>query len=323
MAEIKKDATEARANAQDAFNIATHAKNQTGSLVKNLTDVNNQIVHLLEEEQATPAMVLNLAEEVLSQNIHLEPSEIKKVTDKISTIVSSLTDSERILAETSMDLERAMKFEAEAKAAKMYAEEQKTLAAKVVQMLRESEKIQEDVKTALNKAEQAVQLSENDLKEISISTQGAQREANETRKKVERLEASLADLKAKSGRNDFVIKSEISVEAGRLEEGAIKIEKDAEDLENKYNRAKENLNSRVNKSEGDILRSKKLLQRASKLTADTLTKFKDLEEMETVYKGNENTLNELESTIDMLTEQMEGHLKDIEKKAIDSRDCTT
>ena len=90
-----------------------------------------------------------------------------------------------------------------------------------------------------------------------------------------------------------------------------------------YKNADELLDSRMNKSNGNILRAKKLLQKASELTADTSTKSKDLDGMESVYRDNERMLSDLMDQVDSLTGEMEKHLAEIEQKAQRYKQCTS
>jgi hypothetical protein len=51
----------------------------------------------------------------------------------------------------------------------------------------------------------------------------------------------------------------------------------------------------VNKNKGNILREKKLLSKVSELTTDISTKLKDLDGMESIYRGNERMLSDLKN----------------------------
>jgi laminin beta 1 len=98
MSQIKQDSTAARSNAQDAFNHAWDARNRSDKITKDLSDITKRIWSTLDEDQPTPAMVRDLAYEVLGKNIHLAPDEITRLAGRIKSIVGSFTDSEKILA---------------------------------------------------------------------------------------------------------------------------------------------------------------------------------------------------------------------------------
>jgi len=322
MSQIKQDSTAARSNAQDAFNYAWDARNRSDKITKDLSDVTKRIWHTLDEEQATPAMVRDLANEVLEKNIQLEPDEITRLADHIKSIVGSLTDSEKILADTKDDLQLAHDLEMRAKQAKEMAVEKQILASKMILLLNDTQTAQRLAQSAIDKAETDVSKSQKDLADIADVTKAAQIQANITTQSVEALDARLKQLQTQSVRNDFVLTKEIGVEAKKVAEEAQAIDGKTKKLSEEYKRADESLNERVNKSKDDIQRTKMLLQRASELTADSSTKFKDLDGMEGVYKENERVLADLTNDVDALTMEMERHLTEIERKSQWYRQCS-
>ncbi|XP_071580387.1 laminin subunit beta-1 [Temnothorax nylanderi] len=321
MSQIRQDATAARSNAQDAFNYAWEARNRSDKITKDLSDITKQIWSALNEDQPTPAMVRDLAYEVLAKNIQLEPDEITRLADRIKSIVGSLTDSEKILADTKDDLQKVRDLEARANRTKDFAIEKQTLANKVILLLNDAQKAQHLAQDAIDKAEADVSKSQKDLADITDVTKAAQIQANSTTHTVEALDARLKQLQTQSAKNGFIL-AEIGTEAKKVADEAQLIDGKTKKLSEEYKRADESLNLRVNKSKGDIQRAKRLLQRASELTADTSTKSKDLDGMESVYKDNERLLTDLMSDVDALTMEMERHLAEIDKKSQLYRQCS-
>ncbi|XP_035719159.1 laminin subunit beta-1-like isoform X1 [Vespa mandarinia] len=323
MIQIKQDAVAARSNAQDAFNNALEARNRSDKITKSLSDTNKRIWSMLDEEQPTPTMVRDLANDILNKNIKLKPDEIKRLASRIKTIVGSLTDSDKILADTKDDLELAHNLEESANQAKDTALKKQNETNEVVLLLTEAKKAQELAKAAIDTAQSDVAKSEKDLTDIAVLIKEAQTKANDTTDSVKALDTRLKQLQKQSAKNAFILNKEIEVETLKVANEARVVEGKTKKLAEEYKKADEFLNYRINKSEDDIKRAKKLLQRASELTADTSTKFKDLDGMESVYKDNERILTDLMAEIDSLTVEMVKHLAEIERKAQIYRQCTS
>ncbi|XP_066582072.1 laminin subunit beta-1 [Prorops nasuta] len=320
---VKQGAVAARGNAQDAYNYAFHGRNKTDKIAKDLSDINKKIWNILSEEHATPSMVRDLANEVLTKNIPLRPEEIKDLADKIKNIVGSLTDSDEILAETEGDLRLAQQLEYRANRTKEAALAKQELADKVVLLISEAQNAQKMAQGAIEQAEKDVSKAHKDLADITEVTKEAQAKANNTTQSVDALDARLKQVQTQSKRNEFVLEQEIESGIRSVGEEAKVVDAKTKKLATEYKNADETLYQRVNKSKGDIQRAKKLLQRASELTADTTTKFKDLDGMESVYRDNERTLSDLMTDVDSLTAEMEKHLAEIEIKSQKYRRCTT
>nr|XP_012215232.1 PREDICTED: laminin subunit beta-1 [Linepithema humile] len=318
---VKQDATAARSNAQDAFNYAWDARNRSDKITKELSDITKRIWSNLDEDQPTPAMLRDLAYEVLGKDILLQPQEITQLADNIKNMVGSLTDSEKILADTKDDLERARILLKNASDAKNLAIEKEAVANKINVALNDTRTAQYMAQSAIDKAEADVSKSQEDLQYIANITMTAQIQANSTTQSVDSLEARLKQLQQQSAKQSFVL-TEIGAQARKVADEAQTIDGKTKKLSEEYKRADESLNQRVHKSKGDIQRAKKLLQRASELTADTSTKFKDLDGMEGVYKENERVLADLMNDVDVLTMEMERHLTEIEQKSQLYRQCS-
>ena len=190
-------------------------------------------------------------------------------------------------------------------------------------MLSDTQKAQELAEDAIAEAEQDIALSEKDLKDIIEVTKEAQQKAGNTTESVDSLAGRLKELQRKSGKNDFVLNKEVQGELLNVSDAAKLVKTKSERLGVEYTKAGDALNNRVTKSKDDIQRAKKLLERASELTADTATKFKDLDGMESVYRDNDKLLGDLMKEVDGLTTEMERQLAEIEQKSQFYRQCST
>lgn len=190
-------------------------------------------------------------------------------------------------------------------------------------MLSDTQKAQDQAQAAIVQAEHDIELSEKDLKDIVSVTTEAQKKASNTTASVDSLDARLKELQRKSVRNNFVLDQEIRGGLSKVAEDARLVKEKSARLGVEYKKADDSLNYRVSKSKGDIQRAKKLLQRASELTADTSTKFKDLDGMDSVYRDNDKLLGNLMKDVDYLTAEMERQLSEIETKSQRYRQCQT
>ncbi|KAJ8664871.1 hypothetical protein QAD02_006533 [Eretmocerus hayati] len=187
MTRLRNGATSAQDNAEEAFNLASQASNQTNKLVNELSDMNKKIKDVLNSDQSKPADIRDLAMEVLSKTITQTPEQIKSRADQIEKIVGSLSDPERILYETSSDSRVAQELKEQALATKNLAMEKEALAGHVINLLKETEDSQNLAQQAIDTAENDIELSQKDLEEISQITKAAKNKVDETTNSVNDL----------------------------------------------------------------------------------------------------------------------------------------
>lgn len=323
MAQVKEDATAARSNAQDAFNLAWYARNKSDELSTDLSGITDKILNFLTEDQPTPAMVRDQAERALAKNIQLNPDEIRDLAQNISSIVGSLTNSERIIADAAGDLRLANELRTRANNTKNEAISKQNQAIVITDLLEASREAQGRAEAAINTARIDIDQSQTHLNSIIQDMLFAKDIADNITAKVQSLDGRLKHLQTQLAKNDYTLKEEIAKQAEDVIKEAETVQNKTMKLGQEYRLAEDSLGERVNKSKGDIQKAKLLLQRASELTADTSTKFKDLDGMETVYRDNERKLADLMAIVDALTADMEIHWNEIEEKSLVYRRCLT
>lgn len=321
MTQVKQDAIAARANAQDAFNLAWYARNESDKLSTELTDVGDQISAFLTEDQTTPAEVKAQAEKALSKNIHSTPDEIKNLASNISAIVGSLINTEKILADTADNLRLANDLRDRANATKNAAIAKQIQAGNINELLSEAQTAQENAEKSINTAKIDIDLSQKHLGSIIQEMKIAQDTAANITSKVNSLDGRLQHLRTQLVQNDYN-NEDITRQADEVVKEAEIVANKTSKLGQDYRQAENSLNNRVEKSKGDIEKAKSLLLRASELTANTSTKFKDLDGMETVYKDNERKLADLMAVVVSLTNEMDNHLREIDAKSLSYRRCS-
>lgn len=150
-AEVEADA--ARLVAREALLAAEAAQNKSETAKAEVDDLMNQIDEFLVQSGATPAEIRSLATDVLSKAISLRPEQITDLARRINDTISSLTNIDAILAETSGDLASAKALKDRADAAKLHAQGILTIAQQVIDSLATA-------KAAQDKAQEAIQTAD-------------------------------------------------------------------------------------------------------------------------------------------------------------------
>ncbi|XP_015510641.1 laminin subunit beta-1-like isoform X1 [Neodiprion pinetum] len=323
MSQVQQEAIAARSNAQDAFNHALSVRNKTDGLSADLTALTDRMWNFLTEEQSTPAEVRDLAKKALSKNIHSNPEQIKELAQNISLMVGSLTNPEKIIAEAADGLRRANQLRERANATKNEAIAKEVQAEKITKLLTDAQSAQDNADNAVRKATDDIAQSQAHLTTIIQGMKMAKDTAGKLTASVGALDSRLENLQTQLIKDDYILNEEIAKQVAEVVLEAGTVDNKTMKLRQEYQQAKNSLGNRVDRSKGNIEKAKSLLARASELTADTSTKFKDLDGMEIVYKDNERKLSRLMDIVDSLTNEMEQHLKEIDTKSIRYRQCST
>lgn len=94
-------------------------------------------------------------------------------------------------------------------------------------------------------------------------------------------------------------------------------------MRNNYRDASASLTDKANSTESARARAQQLLQRASIVTVNTQNKLDQLNSMTTTYQNNEKDLQNLQSRIDSLNNEMAVYLEKIQTKSEYYRTCTS
>ncbi|XP_048511148.1 laminin subunit beta-1-like [Athalia rosae] len=323
MLRTKDNARLARSDAESAFQVAFNVYNRSNKVSKDISNLEEKISGVLNEDQPTPSMVRELALSVLKKNIILNPEEIRDLANSIKSIVGSLTDSDQILDDTEEDLQTAEVLLEDAESAKNLAEAQSVLVGNVVVLLSEAEVAAGSVESAIENIELDISASREDLSEIFSAVEATGEIADNSTAGIAELESRLTELQTQVVKNDFILTQEIESEVKSTAEEAEATKSKSEKLAADFVGASDSLGSNAEKNSGKILRAKMLLQRASELAADTATKFKDINGMEGAYAENEKTLEDLVAEVESLTQQMEQHFIEIQQKSQTYNRCLT
>ncbi|XP_064483603.1 laminin subunit beta-1-like isoform X2 [Ornithodoros turicata] len=316
----KTDADLALEEAKKAFARAQLAKNQSENFSTNLEDLLDRVDRFLNEAAARPSEIRTLAEECLGLSISLEPEQIRELAREINDTIASLTDIDAILKDTAPDLEKAKQLKGSADRAKAKADKILDTAKEVLRNLDDAEQAQKRAQEAINKARENIVTAQGDLAQIELETSGAQDVANNSLDDVAGLQKRLSELKNLFTKNKLDSEKAASEAdaAGRMAE---KAQEGAQELEDKYTRAMQALQSKSAAS-GDVKdRAEKLKERARRLAEDVSTKTGQLQQMEDEFDENEKRLKDYSKILEQLNREMTQHLNLIEQRSNYYRVC--
>uniref|UniRef100_A0A1B6DHB4 Laminin subunit beta-2 n=1 Tax=Clastoptera arizonana TaxID=38151 RepID=A0A1B6DHB4_9HEMI len=320
MIQAKQETETAKNLAQQAFDISEQARNTSEKAVKDSSDLMQKLNEFLNSPRAAPADIRKLAQEAKSKNIQLQPEQISDLAQSINKTVSSLTDINKILAETADDLKLAKDYKQKADEAKKDAEHILETAQNVVGALDEAKEAQDKAEVAVQTAKENIDLAKTDLTQITSETAVAQQKANETLTEVNGLQGQVQDLQKTFLKNEKDAR-EVADEALSIDADVQKTQNKAKELQNAYREAKDKLNKRSQDSGLARSRAQMLLERANQLSVNTTQKLKELQDAETMYKDQEKLLKSLNDDIEELSARMVSYLMNMTTISDHYRNC--
>lgn len=94
-------------------------------------------------------------------------------------------------------------------------------------------------------------------------------------------------------------------------------------LKNTYRQANDSLTEKAAATESARARAQELLQRASAVTVNTQNKLTQLQTMTDTYQNNERELQDLQSRVEALTDELAGYVDKIQERSDYYRTCTS
>lgn len=168
-----------------------------------LKDLLLLIDKFLEESNAKPSTIRNLAAECTALQISLKPDEIEQLARKINETISSLTDIEGILKETADDLGNANSLRERADQAKMKADKMLSTAKQVLSALDEAVNAQTRAEQSINETLGHIETARTHLNQIDGETSKAETGATNAQSNIFRLEERLTELKKRYTQNEY------------------------------------------------------------------------------------------------------------------------
>merc|ERR1719277_2312618 len=149
--------------AQEAYDMAYDAKNRSQSESERVDLLTKKIDDFLEDDNATPEQVKDVAEECLEAEMTMDTNEIQQLANKINEATGSVTDVDKINQNTAGPLRQAEDLKAKADRAKMDAAAQLARAENVTKSLGDAEEAQNAANEAIQSALADIDSARKDL----------------------------------------------------------------------------------------------------------------------------------------------------------------
>ncbi|KAJ9579194.1 hypothetical protein L9F63_024704 [Diploptera punctata] len=292
ISQAKQDSLIARNLAREAYGAALLASNHSDNMTQERADLLEKLEEFYNSVGATPSEIRNVARDTLNKDIHLLPEEITSLTSNINDTVASLKDIDRILQDSSEDMDLANSLKRDADGAKL------------------------DAEGILDTAQK------KDLAQIGSETDQAHQKADETVNEVALLEGRLKELQTRFLKNDRDSR-EVTEESEKVNREAKSAHNKTGALELKHQTAAGKLAQRVGESARGQEKASVLREKASKLYHNTSAKYKELTSMKSGFDENQGTLKTLSATIDDLNRRIAIAHKHINERSDYYRTCVS
>lgn len=269
---------------------------------------------------ARPAEIRTLGVECFNLSISLKPEQILELARKINDTIASLTNIDKILAETANDLATAEQLKERADRAREMADNILETVEAVLEMLRLAAIEQQKAAAAIAAATADIEAAQGDLTEISADTELVARVIADLLELMQRLKKRLEELRKKYAQNElFVTQARTAAnEAGKLTDEAEKV---TDELADKVREAEEKLRNKL-KLSGELKdRAERYRNDALQFASDVADKMNLLRELDDTFDEFAKRLSDYQALVDDLNKQMNQYVKDIDAKAQFYREC--
>lgn len=319
---VYSDVSAAEGEAQLAYNLASEAKSRSLNEVEDVNQLSTRIDNFLKDDKATPEQVKNVAYECLNATMTMGTDQIKSLAEDINQAIASVTDVEKINAETEAPLAQARQLKADAELANKEASAKLATAENVVKFLASSEDAQNIAEEAIASAQRDIDAARRDLGTIQSEMETASRLSEETIRKTESLVAEQKSLQTVYITNEKDVKSAgTAAEAAR--EKAQNANSALQQLNLDFIKVSDSLDDKSRNIGSAKDRAMDLQRRANKLANSASSKLANLEDMEKEYEENQRQLDLLSSQLTQINCKMQIHLTEIEEKANFYRTCSS
>jgi len=300
--------------AQQAFDMAKDAKERSQSESDRVETLTTKIEDFLQDDNATPEQVKNVANECLKAEMKMDAAQIQDLANQINEATDSVTDVENINNETRQPLETAAKLKESADKAKINAAEQLSRAKNVTKSLGAAEEAQNAAEEAIQSALADISSARQDLGFIKSELDEATDISDNTFAETKELLKKQSKLQTDFLSNEIDVKKAQAAAEGAKSQ-ASKANTDLYKLNSDFKNVSESLTHKEANIGSAKDRALNLQRRASTLSNSASQKLTDLLDMETQYEENQKELEVLSEMLTSMNCQMQIHLKVIQDKS--------
>ncbi|CAK9295411.1 unnamed protein product [Gordionus sp. m RMFG-2023] len=305
---------------EKAYNKAWQALNSSQTSIEKLQDLLNKSDRFLSYQNATPAQIETVAQEVMKMNISLSPYEITNLANEINRTILSLTKIDEILTSTQADVDRATELNTKASKANEHANVILKMAEKVKSDLNESKSSMEKAQTLLDRISIGIDNTTRNLQNMKANINPTQRSLEESVSRIEDLKLRLKGIKS------YVTKSNIDLttaakQSSQADALSSQAEKAYKDLEEQYVEASHKISQEMDEDNELMKKAHDLKFKAQLLSQNTISKLKEMDDLQKNLDQHDIVYKNLTQEVSELNKLMKMYLPRINDKAMMYRTC--
>ncbi|CAG9828598.1 unnamed protein product [Diabrotica balteata] len=286
--------------------------------LKEMSDMRNEMMDFMNQNKSKPADIKKLAEEILKKNVEKTPEEVRELAENIKNAIDRLTNTDYIIEDTKGDLAKVNELKEHAKYAKTNATKLLKEAEDVNDVLNKTQDAQKEAESAIDKAWNDYRVVENILYMIGNKTESAQDLTTHIDTDIRGLKNKLTDLQRNITDNG-IFANRVIEESINIKQNAQKTREESVVLQEKYNKATNELDQKLNNVKATKERASDLFKKSINLVAKVTKTQEDIQKLED--SGQLLELKTLEDTLQGLIKKMNDYTSRLEGKMQYYKNC--
>lgn len=302
---------EIRNLAKDTLDTIVVELTNVNKSLNEIGDIRNEMREFMGQNKSKPADIKKLAEEILKKNVEKTPEEVRQLADNIKSAIDRLTNTDNIIEDTKGDLAKVNELKEIAKYAKNNATKLLKEAEDVKDVLKKTKGAQKEAENAIDKAWEDYKVVEDILHMIGNKIQSAQNLTNRIDDDIHVLKDKLADLQRNITDNG-IFANRVVEESVNIKKNAQKTKEESGVLQDKYNKATNDLAKKLNNVKVTKERASELFKKSINLVAKVTKTQEDIQKLED--SGQLYDIETLERQLQGLIKKMSDYTGQLESK---------